>query len=252
MAENGQMKLLSKRDTICLLELIEAALYCNDAGGFQELMERLKYIVPHDFAVCALARINADRTVTSYDTVNISYPDEWLSTYKLKDYHRIDPVVKENFMHFKLQYWAETYKKHAPSREFILQAEDFGLIRGYTHGLRNLKGGECSIFSFAGPSVEYGIRTKVLLKHLVPHFHQMLVRVIRSNKEKQNAVLSLREKEILNWIRLGKSTWEISTILGISENTVKYHVKTILEKLDAVSRPQAVAIAIQERLIDLD
>jgi PAS domain S-box-containing protein len=61
--------------------------------------------------------------------------------------------------------------------------------------------------------------------------------------------LSLREKEILGWIMQGKSTWDISTILKISERTVKFHVDNIMKKLSAVNRTQAVAIALREKLI---
>jgi PAS domain S-box-containing protein len=64
--------------------------------------------------------------------------------------------------------------------------------------------------------------------------------------------LSHREKEILNWIMHGKSTWDISTILKISERTVKFHVDNIMKKLSAVNRTQAVAIALREKLIDIE
>ncbi len=62
--------------------------------------------------------------------------------------------------------------------------------------------------------------------------------------------LSKREKEVLSWIKLGKSTWDISQILGISENTVKYHVSGILRKLNVSTRSQAVAISMELRLLD--
>jgi DNA-binding CsgD family transcriptional regulator len=64
--------------------------------------------------------------------------------------------------------------------------------------------------------------------------------------------LSPREKEILGWIMHGKSTWDISTILKISERTVKFHVENIMKKLSAVNRTQAVAIALREKLIEID
>ena len=54
--------------------------------------------------------------------------------------------------------------------------------------------------------------------------------------------LTAREKEILTWIRDGKSTGEISTVLDISQDTVKYHVKNIFQKLNATSRTQAIAM----------
>ena len=72
------------------------------------------------------------------------------------------------------------------------------------------------------------------------------------DKKKPDPILSLREKEVLNWIKQGKSTWDISVILGISRSTVNFHVNNILQKLDAVSRAQAVAIAIEQGLIDIE
>ena len=57
--------------------------------------------------------------------------------------------------------------------------------------------------------------------------------------------LSRREREVLSWLRHGKSNWEISRILGISERTVKFHVTSIMRKLNAVTRTQAVALAME-------
>ena len=57
--------------------------------------------------------------------------------------------------------------------------------------------------------------------------------------------LSRREREVLSWLRHGKGNWEISRILGISERTVKFHVTSIMRKLNAVTRTQAVALAME-------
>lgn len=62
--------------------------------------------------------------------------------------------------------------------------------------------------------------------------------------------LSFREKEILSWLAEGKSTWDMSVILGIKETTVKFHVKSIMNKLNAVNRTHAVALALREDMIE--
>jgi two-component system response regulator AtoC len=72
----------------------------------------------------------------------------------------------------------------------------------------------------------------------------------RPDNKSQNIVLSMREKEVLNWLKKGKSSWEISQIIGTSERTVNYHVTNILLKLNATCRAQAVALAIQMGLTD--
>ena len=61
--------------------------------------------------------------------------------------------------------------------------------------------------------------------------------------------LSERERQVLRYVANGRSNKEISKILCISENTVKAHVKSILTKLDAIGRTEAIAIAIKRGLI---
>jgi DNA-binding NarL/FixJ family response regulator len=61
--------------------------------------------------------------------------------------------------------------------------------------------------------------------------------------------LTQREKEILVEIASGKSNQEIALSLYISENTVKYHVHSILEKLGLEDRKQAARFAVQQGLV---
>lgn len=56
------------------------------------------------------------------------------------------------------------------------------------------------------------------------------------------APLTAREAECLGWAAQGKTNSEIAVILGISENTVRYHFKNVLGKLGARTRVQAVAL----------
>jgi DNA-binding NarL/FixJ family response regulator len=62
--------------------------------------------------------------------------------------------------------------------------------------------------------------------------------------------LTPREREILIWVKNGKSTGEIASILTISQDTVKFHMKNVFQKLNAISRSQAIAIAIENKLIE--
>jgi DNA-binding CsgD family transcriptional regulator len=56
----------------------------------------------------------------------------------------------------------------------------------------------------------------------------------------------------MKWLKHGKSTWDISVILGISERTVKFHISNVIQKLDASSRTHAVAIAIEQGLVGIE
>ena len=61
--------------------------------------------------------------------------------------------------------------------------------------------------------------------------------------------LSERELQVLQYMASGRSNKEIGQVLYISENTVKAHVKSILAKLDAMGRTEAIAIATKRGLI---
>jgi len=59
------------------------------------------------------------------------------------------------------------------------------------------------------------------------------------------APLTHRESQILDYIAQGNSNKQIGRILGISEQTIKNHVSSILRKLNANDRAHAVALAIR-------
>jgi len=61
--------------------------------------------------------------------------------------------------------------------------------------------------------------------------------------------LSQRQREILDGICRGLTNKEIAMMLDISLESVKSHVKIMLEKLDASSRTEAASIAAQKRLM---
>jgi DNA-binding NarL/FixJ family response regulator len=64
-------------------------------------------------------------------------------------------------------------------------------------------------------------------------------------------VLTEREREVLALLAIGATNKEIAQKLVISERTAKFHVSSILGKLGAGNRTEAVSIAAQQGLVDL-
>jgi len=63
--------------------------------------------------------------------------------------------------------------------------------------------------------------------------------------------LTPREHEVLELVARGGTNAEIASQLGVSENTVKFHMKNILQKLHARNRAEVVAFALTSGLIQL-
>jgi DNA-binding CsgD family transcriptional regulator len=240
-------KILDHNDSILLLELIYLSTSCNTEDQYKEIVQNLKNLIHFDLASSGIGSLTDDNTL-KHNIINVDYPEEWLDVYTQEGHIHTDPIIIENFTQFDLQYWADTYKKYSPDKEFIKQAEDFDLKTGYSCGTRNRRRTDGSIFTIAGRNIERDIRTETVITHVVPHLHNCMVRIL-VGKHRRNIKLTEREKEILKWFKDGKSVWDVSSLLNISENTVKFHSKNIFEKLDVVNRTQAVATAISEELI---
>jgi two-component system, NarL family, response regulator LiaR len=79
---------------------------------------------------------------------------------------------------------------------------------------------------------------------------QALMRVNRQHYKTHRYDLTIREKEVLALMIRGLNNIEIANRLVVSRSTVKFHVSSLLSKLGASSRTEAVAIAIQNQLVD--
>ena len=81
--------------------------------------------------------------------------------------------------------------------------------------------------------------------------HQFQELSWRSEAEGFISPLTPREKEILNYIAQGYLNKQIAAELDISEQTIKNHVTSILRKLNANARTEAVVVAIKQGLISI-
>lgn len=73
----------------------------------------------------------------------------------------------------------------------------------------------------------------------------------RSEDDPLAEALTPRESEVLRLLAEGSSNKEIAARLNISEHTIKFHIRSILGKLGAASRTEAVTRGLRSGLIDL-
>lgn len=115
--------------------------------------------------------------------------------------------------------------------------------------------GELAVISLecSTPGSEWPEQKSVLLREfkiLGNYFHHQILRIYGHNSERE-LIVSARELDCLKWMAVGKTAWEASIILGITERTVRFHLNAAREKLGCTTTTQAVAKAVSQQLITL-
>ena len=235
---------LSASDTMSLLEFVHQCVACRAKSDFLALFPGLQRVVPFDHACAISARHDArSGVIAPIDCINVSFPAEACREYASRDYFQRDPLMQRGLTTDGVQYYSE--ERIERPREITALCLDHGMRQGYALGSRPPGPKENgSLFFFKGPSMKFDRHLVALLEFVAPHLQLALSRALRGDEATERVIaLSGREREVLDWLQEGKSSWETSVILGISERTVNFHVENITRKLGAVNRSQALAIA---------
>lgn len=131
--------------------------------------------------------------------------------------------------------------------EYLFEAIKSG-AQGYL--LKNLEPEELHDF-LKGVSQGEAPISGAMAARILSEFAQQAQR-LRATLQPQGNILTAREREVLQFVSRGATNKEIAHALCVSENTIKNHLRNILEKLHLQNRVQAAAYAIRKGLIETD
>ncbi|MGV7213113.1 helix-turn-helix transcriptional regulator [Bradyrhizobium sp. UFLA05-112] len=131
--------------------------------------------------------------------------------------------------------------------ELVRRVRDFGMVDGFMIPVASPTGRMGQVY-FGGAAIELPERELPALHLMALYAFDRALR-LRGRPDVPQLALSLREREVLTHAALGRSTDEIADALSITGRTVKAHIKSCCEKLGAVTRTQAVMIAMRDRII---
>lgn len=186
--------------------------------------------------------------------VMLNYPDKWQERYFEMGYDKIDPIIKMSRKRAGAFRWSEVYNDASTTedeRRVLDEAAIFGLRSGISVPLHGPDGSFATLSFAQGDEREFKKRTITYLELAALHFHMKVAEFANSSAIAETPSLSVREKECILWAAQGKSSWEIGKILGISANTVNFHVKNVMRKLGVASRTVAALKAVDLGIIEL-
>ncbi len=248
---------LSRSDLNLILDIIHSSIKCIDVSGFEKLLEDIKALIPFTYARCGFGDCNEFESKGMAAALKMvsNFPKDWDSRYSKKNYILKDAVALVAYQKKGLIYWSDCLQIIGANRtenpepiNIMDEAASIGLKEGWVYSLQGRRSSECAVISLGGESIKKNRRSEKILEHLGPHIGQAFKKVILG-QTRVPAKLTPREYEVLSWTAAGKTAWETSQILNISQRTVEFHMGNVLNKLDAVNSYQAVAIAAFHGLI---
>lgn len=180
-----------------------------------------------------------------------NFPDAWAYRYLTQGYDATDPVRLFAFRTAQPFTWSEAHTRIAAERALppiLDEAADMGLKTGGSISIFGPSGRMYSLsFASATPGVESDWRLPIL--GLLAHQVHLAYERLAAPAPPPPTPLTRREQDVLHWCARGKSNGDISDIMGISANTVDYHMRRIYMKLGVNSRTPAALMGIMNGLI---
>jgi LuxR family transcriptional regulator, quorum-sensing system regulator CviR len=245
---------LSKPECASFIEALHYMSEANTTTGVKEALVQFQNLFPFSRVIGGLARLSSNGNFDGFtNVINVSYPEEWIRLYWHNGYFEVDPVFQTALNKPGTQHWGATYREATSpkQREFMTTAKEFGLADGITTGSSDPACRVATFCSFASSDSVDAARYVPLVEYFGYYVHMALLRTAPAKAQSMDRCvkqLTLRELTILNWMKNGKTNWEIAQILGVTERTIRFHVESIFSKLDVTSRSQAVATAIEHGL----
>lgn len=203
------------------------------------------------FDYCAYG-LRAPLPVTNPRVIMINnYDPAWQERYLQAGYLALDPTVAHARQSQKPIVWSDEVFASAP--QLWDEAQAAGLRVGWAQS--NLDGhGIAGMLTLARSTEPFSVAEldakQAQMKWLASITHLALARLILPGmRGALDSPLTGRETEVLKWTADGKTSGEVSDIMAISVNTVNFHIKNAVFKLQSANKTAAVARAMMLGLL---
>jgi LuxR family transcriptional regulator len=211
----------------------------------------LKLVQDLGFEFCAFSITSYPRG-PNFKRVNLNnYPTDWNAKYEQNHFGETDPILAHCKQSTWPILWADEVFSKTPRMRDAQKKQ--GLQHGWSQSLHD-DAGLCSMLSLArsdGPITAYELYENLgYAMFISQQLHGLVAQHLPSRRPHSCIpVLSAREIEILKLSADGKTAYEISRILNLSERTVNFHIHNAIHKLGVNNKIAAVIAAARACMI---
>lgn len=255
---------------------------CSNLGSIDDfksfIVTNFRSVFRHDIAVCGIGELHSSTKLYPCRLVrliNIDFPKGYLQRIILPTQLILSPTL-EGWIRKRVPQFIQTDNTAIEVDTIWLRAvRDYKIYNIALHGMFDVNAKTIGFFAFGNLHPSAVATYKTVLTTVVPHLHSVLIRILTEqylseinlqmnskNDGTANSLIEIsepnqfslteRELQVLKWLGVGKTNWEISRIICISEFTVKNHVQNLFKKLSVTNRVQAVTRAIESGLLDME
>lgn len=249
---------LTDEQRLVFIETIEESIRVSNRSHFFNWLQRgFQYLINHEVMIFGIRGVD-----------NVGYDYEYLTTSRYFSEKQFADVLQADYgiVNKAIQTWADTglpvfVNNDTPAIDktthTVLNCDekklkDSELKKFVVHGFGDARSKISSIVIFGRMGTPVNAVTAHLVELLMPHIHCAIVKVTSSRGSSMLASdstallkkqLTKREVEVIKWLQMSKTNWEIAEIMDVSPLTVKNHVQNILRKLNVENRGQAASKA---------
>jgi LuxR family transcriptional regulator len=206
----------------------------------------LNFVRNLGYKFCAFSTISANSRA-DYCPINLNnYPQDWNTQYEQNNVSKTDPIAAYCNHSTLPVLWSKELFSKTPWLWQMLQQQ--GLAHGWSQAIHDEQCGLHSVLSLARshcPISAYELYENLGFSVFISrHLHALAIAMQpKKPASPQPPPLSRRELEVLKLSADGKTAYEISRILSLSERTINFHVHRAIEKLGVNNKIAAVIAA---------
>lgn len=250
---NDSTRAMNAREREQFLAIIESASSVETIVHYRQwIRSKVRDFFPHAMLASGIGRIT-ENGIRVHEVIEVDFPRGYLGEITAPDGLVRSPVMLKWAAEKKPQLFEPHNGTTVTDKTWFSAFTRHRLRNIAAHGMCNLNGSVTSYFSFSGIPGSLNPHHQYQLDLLVPHLHTVLIRILAAHgtREKDETLeqLTPRERDVFKLLLQGRTNQEIADTLGLSANTVKNHVRSILVKLDVNNRTQAVLRASEVQVL---